>query len=131
MIGILYQIRLHHVCLRPGDRKGRHYISSRNQQDLILSVERSYPALGSRLCGTAWDGHHLWYADAGTDRLTCLDVHTGTVLQEVVCPETRTGLEFPCKLRYSPNYRDVNTAGVNPTTRAASVVILARLASPL
>lgn len=57
-----------------------------------LSVERSYPALGSHLCGMAWDGHHLWYADAGTDRLSCLDVHTGTILQEVVCLEVRTGL---------------------------------------
>jgi len=35
----------------------------------VLSVERSYPALGSHLCGMAWDGHYLWYADAGTDRL--------------------------------------------------------------
>lgn len=58
----------------------------------VLAVERSYPALGSHLCGMAWDGHHLWYADAGTDRLYCLDVHTGTILQEVVCPEARTGL---------------------------------------
>jgi len=58
----------------------------------VLAVERSYPALGSHVCGMAWDGHHLWYADAGTDRLTCLDVHTGTILQEVVCPEARTGL---------------------------------------
>jgi glutamine cyclotransferase len=58
----------------------------------VLSVERSYPALGSHLCGMAWDGHHLWYADAGTDRLSCLDVHTGTILQEVVCLEARTGL---------------------------------------
>ncbi len=40
----------------------------------------------------AWDGHHLWYADAGTDRLSCLDVHTGTILQEVVRLEVRTGL---------------------------------------
>ena len=58
----------------------------------VLAVERSYPALGSHLCGMAWDGHHLWYADAGTDRLSCLDVHTGTILQEVVCLEARTGL---------------------------------------
>jgi len=58
----------------------------------VLSVERSDPARGSHVCGMAWDGHHLWYADAGTDRLSCLDVHTGTVLQEVVCPEVRTGL---------------------------------------
>ena len=58
----------------------------------VLAVERSYPALGSHLCGMAWDGHHLWYADAGTDRLSCLDVHTGTILQEVVCLEVRTGL---------------------------------------
>ncbi len=58
----------------------------------VLAVERSYPALERHLCGMAWDGHHLWYADAGTDRLYCLDAHTGTVLQEVVCPEVRTGL---------------------------------------
>lgn len=60
----------------------------------VLSVERSYPALGSHLCGMAWDGHHLWYADTGTDRLYCFDVHTGTILQEVVCLEARTGLTF-------------------------------------
>lgn len=58
----------------------------------VLAVERSYPALGSHVCGMAWDGHHLWYADAGTDRLYCLDVYTGTILQEVVCLEVRTGL---------------------------------------
>jgi glutamine cyclotransferase len=58
----------------------------------VLAVERSYPALGSHVCGMAWDGHYLWYADAGTDRLSCLDVHTGTILQEVVCLEVRTGL---------------------------------------
>src|SRR2546421_12301044 len=58
----------------------------------VLAVERSYPAQGSHLCGMAWDGHHLWYADAGTDRLYCLDAHTGTLLQEVVCPELRAGL---------------------------------------
>src|SRR5258708_36951729 len=60
----------------------------------VLSVERSYPALGSHLCGMAWDGHYLWYADAGTDRLYCLDVHTGAILQEVACPEVRTGLTY-------------------------------------
>ena len=60
----------------------------------VLSVERSYPAPGSHLCGIAWDGYYLWHADAGTDRLYCLDVHTGTILQEVACPEVRTGLTY-------------------------------------
>src|SRR6266566_4071279 len=60
----------------------------------VLSVERSYPALGSHVCGIAWDGYHLWHADAGTDRLYCLDVHTGTILREVACPEVRTGLTY-------------------------------------
>ncbi len=48
----------------------------------VLAVERSYLALGSHVCDMAWDGHHLWYADAGTDQLYCLDVHTGTILKE-------------------------------------------------
>lgn len=60
----------------------------------FLSVERSYPVLGSHLCGVAWDGHHLWYADAGTARLSCLDDSTDTLRQEVVCLEMRTGLTF-------------------------------------
>ena len=60
----------------------------------VLSVERSYPAPGSHLCGIAWDGYYLWHADAGTDRLYCLDVHTGAILQEVACPEVRTGLTY-------------------------------------
>ena len=49
----------------------------------VLSVERSYPALGSHLCGMAWDGHHLWYADAGPDRLSCLDVHIRRLFEMV------------------------------------------------
>ena len=60
----------------------------------LLSVERSYPAPGSHLCGLAWDGHALWHSDAGTDRLYCLDVHTGIILREVICPEVRTGLTY-------------------------------------
>jgi hypothetical protein len=58
----------------------------------VLSIERRYPAPGSHLCGIAWDGTHLWHSDAGTDRLYCLDVHTGTLLRELLCPEVRMGL---------------------------------------
>ena len=37
---VLYQICLHRTCLGPGEGKPRHYISGRNQQDLILSMDK-------------------------------------------------------------------------------------------
>jgi hypothetical protein len=48
----------------------------------VLAVERSYAVMGSHVCGMACGGHHQWYADAGTDRLSCLDVHTGSIRTE-------------------------------------------------
>jgi hypothetical protein len=60
----------------------------------VLSVERSYPALGSHLCGMAWDGHHLWYADAGPDRLSCLDVHIRRLFEMVPESEQRVPRSF-------------------------------------
>jgi hypothetical protein len=42
-----------------------------------LAVERTIPAPGEKLCGLAWDGRHLWHADAGTSVLYCLDPEDG------------------------------------------------------
>jgi hypothetical protein len=43
----------------------------------VLLVERSYPAQGSHLCGMTWDGHHLWYADAGTEKILAMSSAEG------------------------------------------------------
>jgi outer membrane protein assembly factor BamB len=55
-----------------------------------LSINRRIPAPGQALCGVAWDGTHLWHADAGTNVLYCLDSNDGRVLRTLDCPDVRT-----------------------------------------
>lgn len=59
-----------------------------------LPVLRSFDAPGVHLCGLAWDGTHLWHSDGDTHSLYRLDVHTGSILTTLSCPDVRTGLSY-------------------------------------
>src|ERR671934_1387157 len=62
--------------------------------EATLVAEASIPAPGRNLCGLAWDGSHLWHADAGTSLLYCLDPQSGTVMRTLEVRDVRTCTDY-------------------------------------
>ena len=59
-----------------------------------LEVDCAFPVPGEKLCGLAWDGHHLWHSDAGEERIYCFDPQDGNILRSFGCPNVRTCLAW-------------------------------------
>jgi sugar lactone lactonase YvrE len=57
-----------------------------------LVAERELPAPGRHLYGIAWDGARIWHADAGTERLYCIDPSDGSVKRTLACTVDELGL---------------------------------------
>jgi peptide/nickel transport system substrate-binding protein len=81
-----------------------------------LPVSRRIPAPGRQLCGVAWDGKHLWHADAGTSLLYCLDADDGAILRTLECPDIRTCTSFANGLLWQVAGRPKEVRAIDPDT---------------
>jgi streptogramin lyase len=86
--------------------------------EATLVAEASIPAPGRNLCGLAWDGSHLWHADAGTSLLYCLDPQSGTVMRTLEVRDVRTCTDYADGMLWQIAGRPKTLCELDPETGA-------------